>query len=332
MLWRVRATVADEPGVLAELAKACGDAGVNILGLQIFPGLVGVTDELVVRAPRGWSEDDVAQLVASAGCTPDLVAPCSPNALADQTLRHLKALQAVVDDPSTLHEEVAGLLEGSLEPVEDGEEIEIQVGADRLTVHRATPLAHTEYARISVFAELIGSLLQPQPTRSRPTTVPLPTGEVTIRQATGEDAEAIAEMIDRCSTETVFLRFESPLTGLHPRMVRALMADDALVAVSPDGEQVVALATSTFHSTPQVGIIVEDRWQRRAIGRRLLLAVAQRAKARGAEQLLMRTSPENQSIMGLVQAAGFMGRLTYTGDRLEVRLGLRGLQPDPITA
>ena len=60
--------------------------------------------------------------------------------------------------------------------------------------------------------------------------------------------------------------------------------------------------------------------------------MAHRAKARGADQLLMRTQPENPAIMKLVQAAGFMGRLTYTGDRLEVRLGLRGIRPDPIPA
>ncbi len=333
MLWRVRTTVADEPGVLAELARACGDAGVNILGLQMFPGLVGVTDELVVRAPRNWSEDDVAELIASAGCTPDLVVPCSPIVLADQTLRHLKALHAVIDDPSALLREVAGLLEGSLGRSDTASEpIEIPVGVDTLTFYRSTPLALTEYARISAFAELAASLLQPQPARDRRDDEPLPTGEVVIRHATDGDAEAVVAMLDRCSSDTVFLRFDSLLTGLHPRMARGLMAEDALVAVSPDGSQIVALATITADPMPVVGIIVEDRWQRRAIGRRLLLAMAHRAKAHGAEQVLLRTRPENPAIMGLVQAAGFMGRLTHTGDRLEVRLGLRGLRPNPVPA
>ncbi|MDR7313766.1 UTP:GlnB (protein PII) uridylyltransferase, partial [Nocardioides luteus] len=48
MLWRVRATLPDRPGALAALAQRCGEAGVNILGMQIFPGLEQVTDEFVL--------------------------------------------------------------------------------------------------------------------------------------------------------------------------------------------------------------------------------------------------------------------------------------------
>ena len=39
------------PGRWPTLARHCGEQGVNILGLQIFPGVEGVTDELVLRAP-----------------------------------------------------------------------------------------------------------------------------------------------------------------------------------------------------------------------------------------------------------------------------------------
>ena len=48
MLRRVRTTLPDKPGTLAVLAQRCGEAGVNILGLQIFPGLDDVTDEIVL--------------------------------------------------------------------------------------------------------------------------------------------------------------------------------------------------------------------------------------------------------------------------------------------
>ena len=54
MLWRVRTSMPDRPGALAVLAQNCGAAGVNILGLQIFPGVEAVTDELVLRTPEGW--------------------------------------------------------------------------------------------------------------------------------------------------------------------------------------------------------------------------------------------------------------------------------------
>ena len=50
MLWRVRTTLPDRPGTLALLAEQCGLAEVNILGLQIFPGVEAVTDDAAGRA------------------------------------------------------------------------------------------------------------------------------------------------------------------------------------------------------------------------------------------------------------------------------------------
>ena len=63
MLWRVRTTLPDRPGSLAVLARNCGGQRVNILGLQIFPTVDGVTDELVLRTPAGWRLAEIAQLV-----------------------------------------------------------------------------------------------------------------------------------------------------------------------------------------------------------------------------------------------------------------------------
>ncbi|MFD1826871.1 MULTISPECIES: GNAT family N-acetyltransferase [Mumia] len=45
MLHRVRTTIKDRPGVLASLARSCGEGGINILSLHVFPSHDGVTDE-----------------------------------------------------------------------------------------------------------------------------------------------------------------------------------------------------------------------------------------------------------------------------------------------
>ena len=66
MLWRVRTTLPDRPGSLAVLAQHCGEAGVNILGLQIFPGVDSVTDELVIRTPEDWGVAEIAELIERA--------------------------------------------------------------------------------------------------------------------------------------------------------------------------------------------------------------------------------------------------------------------------
>ena len=98
MLWRVRTTLPDRPGSLAVLAQTCGEAGVNILGLQIFPGVEGVTDELVLRAPDTWGLGDVAALIEEAGGAHVTVAGCTEHALVDGPIQYLHGLRRLAHD------------------------------------------------------------------------------------------------------------------------------------------------------------------------------------------------------------------------------------------
>ena len=102
MFFRVRASLTDRPGALALLATRCGDAGLNILGLQIFPDLGQVTDELVISTPEDWTARAVAELVGGAGGDEVSVEPCTTHDLIDQPTRWLGAAQDVVDDPTAL--------------------------------------------------------------------------------------------------------------------------------------------------------------------------------------------------------------------------------------
>lgn len=110
MFFRVRATLTDRPGALASLATTCGDAGLNILGLQLFPDLGKVTDELVISTPEGWTARAVAELVGGAGGDEVSVEPCTTHDLIDQPTRWLAAAQDVVGDPSRLAESLDRLL------------------------------------------------------------------------------------------------------------------------------------------------------------------------------------------------------------------------------
>lgn len=102
MFFRVRASLTERPGALALLATRCGDAGLNILGLQIFPDLGRVTDELVISAPETWTARAVAELVSGAGGDEVSVEPCTTHDLIDQPTRWLGAAHDVVADPALL--------------------------------------------------------------------------------------------------------------------------------------------------------------------------------------------------------------------------------------
>jgi GNAT superfamily N-acetyltransferase len=102
MFFRVRASLTERPGALALLTTRCGEAGLNILGLQIFPDLGQVTDELVISAPEDWTAGAVAELVSGAGGDEVSVEPCTTHDLIDQPTRWLTAAHDVVMDPSML--------------------------------------------------------------------------------------------------------------------------------------------------------------------------------------------------------------------------------------
>jgi GNAT superfamily N-acetyltransferase len=110
MYYRVRTRLADTPGALALLAQHCGEAGVNILALQIYPELGAVVDDLVVETPDSWTAAAVVELVGGAGGDEVSVVPCATHDLIDQPTAWLRAAAAVLEDPSRLPSELTALL------------------------------------------------------------------------------------------------------------------------------------------------------------------------------------------------------------------------------
>lgn len=124
VFYRVRTRVPDAPGSLATLAQKCGAAGVNILGLQIYPDLGSVTDDLVIRVPEGWAEAEVIALVESAGGSEVSVMACEAQELQDQPTRWLAAVRVLIEDPTRLQDELAALV-GDRESLSATEEVRV---------------------------------------------------------------------------------------------------------------------------------------------------------------------------------------------------------------
>lgn len=110
MFYRVRTKLTDTPGALALLAQQCGDAGVNILALQIYPELGSVTDDLVVETPDSWTAAAVVELVSGAGGDEVSVVPCATHDLVDQPTAWLRAAMTVLESPESLPAELTTLL------------------------------------------------------------------------------------------------------------------------------------------------------------------------------------------------------------------------------
>ncbi|HEU5035427.1 MAG TPA: GNAT family N-acetyltransferase [Nocardioides sp.] len=158
MLWRVRTTLADRPGALAALAAACGGAGVNILGLQIFPGVESVTDELVLRTPDGWGEGDIADLLARSGGHSVGAAACTEAALTDQPTRYVQAARSILAQPASFPEVVARLFDAEAGAGEQ-DVMGLVVGDVQVQVSRTAPFTATEHARGAALADLVSDVL-----------------------------------------------------------------------------------------------------------------------------------------------------------------------------
>lgn len=160
MLWRVRTTLPDRPGALAVLAASCGDAGVNILGLQIFPGVESVTDELVLQTPDDWSEAEIAALLGRSGALSVTAGPCTEAALTDQPTRYVQAARTILAQPASFPDVVARLFDAEAGADLSLDVMDIAVGDVQVQVSRTAPFTATEHARAAAIADLVSDVLE----------------------------------------------------------------------------------------------------------------------------------------------------------------------------
>ncbi len=339
MLWRARTTMSDRPGSLATLARRCGEQGVNILGLQIFPGVDGVTDELVLRAPDTWGLGDVAELVEGAGGGAVTVGVCTEHALVDGPIQHLHALRRLANDPALLPEVLAGLLDAApatprdvdLSAVQDT--LIVAVGPQQVVLRRTTPFTATEHARAVAFAEVAAELITPeQPAYGEEAAVaPSPSTSLVplVRLASFDDTGALMRMHARCSTDSIYRRYATPLARIDERFARRLLLAGGGALVAAVGDEVVGVASISVceAGVAEVSILVEDGWQRRGLGARLLSAAARVARGSGADEVVMRSRTHNPALMSLAFASGLRARIKLEGDTVVVTVGVEGLKP-----
>jgi L-amino acid N-acyltransferase YncA len=300
MLWKIRTELADRPGALAELAARCGADDINILSLEVFTAETGAVDELVVSTGVGWSADDLAALVAEAGCVGTTVRPCQADVLSDAPTRYLRAVLRLIDDPVSVDEELGNLQ-----------------GFDEYTP--------AEWARADVLVEIAGRLAD----RFDAVEGPRPgSGVPVLRTATVEDADAVVAMHERCSYESRTRRYHVPMPKLTARTARHLSAPAGGVSVVADVDgAVIGMATAApweelGSTTMEVAVLVEDGWQGQGLGLRLLRQVVEEARALGADRVVCMVQPENHAMLRTLERLRMRSRVVRDGDSLMVSVAL----------
>ena len=145
------------------------------------------------------------------------------------------------------------------------------------------------------------------------------------------DVDRLARMFERLSRESVLSRFFSPVPHL-PRSLLLRLADvdhdrrDALVAL--DGDEIVAVrairrgADEGVPREAEIALTVEDAWQNRGVGRRLVRRLALLAHARGFEAFVATILPDNRAALTLMRKLVPDAQVRFAGRDYEARLPL----------
>jgi len=127
-----------------------------------------------------------------------------------------------------------------------------------------------------------------------------PPAAVTVTTATTADTDAALAMLSRCSRDSLYHRFHGytdgvaytrrllsgPAFGNRPRLDRSaggppLPVDESFLAWNRSTCIGMATISSDDAGVAHLGVLVEDGWQRRGIGTRLLQALIDAARWNG---------------------------------------------------
>ncbi len=137
----------------------------------------------------------------------------------------------------------------------------------------------------------------------------LPGGPCRVRRAAGGDRGALARMLDRCGGDTRYRRFHGHLSAFPERYLAEALSGSpahlALVAVAGDGSGVALASCRTVApGVAELGILVEDAWQRLGLGTLLLEEIISHSERAGLTALTAQVLADQAWIARLLRRFG----------------------------
>ena len=125
-----------------------------------------------------------------------------------------------------------------------------------------------------------------------------------IRAFSPEQLRDILKMVGRCSPSSLFHRFHGITDGsAYVRNLAATSDHETLTAWS--GARCVSVATLARSTCDhELGVLVEDDWQRRGIGTELLTCLVASARARGIDQIVADVLGEDSFVLSALRRVG----------------------------
>lgn len=320
VLWRLRASVLDSPGRLADVAWALAGLGGDIRTLHVHPVADGAVDDVLVHVPATVEEDELIRAVAAAGASDVTARRAEVRELDDVPTRTLNLAANLVDGRGDLERALRGTLgaigvrcqeephpAAGLDGVAGGVICLAAPGGGALVLERAgAAFTPAEFARARAMVGLAAACHR----RLRPEVRALTTTDgvrLTVRAADREDLDLVTEFHTRCSQAARFRRyFGAGPPGGERGTLRLLTPalGGSLLVQGPDGAVVAVGNLMREGRTAEVALLVRDDWQRRGIGTRLAAKLVEQAEAAGLHTVQAHTRVDDTAIARTLRAAG----------------------------
>lgn len=337
--WRVRADIPDRPGTLAQLVRAMGALHTYSVGVSVI-GHEGDyrTIDIALKAPESVTEEVLRASAQSVGKNV-FVGPGTPEDDLDIPTRVLDGASAVVARPELAPLAARKLVEADEVEVTDATEGEddspdvmrLQWTPDQHVVLQRSwaPFAAAERARASAFLRLSAAIASALGNEDAAAWVePIKGGHVWIRLARPEDADAVAAMHDRCSERSRYQRYFSlsDWRGVRLQRLAGGHRGATLVVMSEDG-QIIGLGNvfpdpAEGDGSAEVALIVEDAYQGRGVGTKLLQVLIYFAIRLGFTEVVASVLAENKGMLRVFETSGLDWKTQVEDSVAEMRAQL----------
>ena len=149
------------------------------------------------------------------------------------------------------------------------------------------------------------------------------------------DSEALLAMVGRCSAVSLYRRFHGVGDGVRyaQEVLAAAAGHDSYAAWS--GDRCVGLGNlHAYDDTAEIGVLVEDRWQRRGVGTALVVALVRQARERRSPFLRADLLADDHFALRALATVGLLrtwsAHGTYTG-LIDLGLGTALVQTPSLT-
>ncbi|HEY5186329.1 MAG TPA: GNAT family N-acetyltransferase [Actinomycetes bacterium] len=341
--WRLRIDIPDRPGGLARLIRALSTLHVSVVATAVLGSADGTrTIDLAVTVPEAVSADALLSAAMAAGSNGYLTKG-SPDDDLDMPTRVLDGATELVTNPGSAPLAAAILVEADHFEVTDATEgeddaadvLRLQWTADRHVVLQRdwAPFARAEKTRASALLRLAAAIAETEgDAQALGWVEPMRDGDtVWIRLARPGDADAVAAMHERCSEQSLYRRYLTGVGQWRELALRRLSGGHrgaTLVAMSEEGT-IVALghvfpdASEGDVHTAEIAVIVEDAYQGRGIGTRLIRHMLELAERLAFTEVVGTVLAENTPMQRVLEATG----LNWTRELNESVLTMRARLP-----